>query len=199
MSVCTGAVPPGTIKRKSKKNSGAIPGHNDLVPTPPKVVKSISAGDLSPNTQPPELDVPEYTNQCIDNVVFIPNIEPTKPTDWEAEIEFMKSLHWEILQQKFLEGQVHRIADLPAGTLITVHSYRIDTNSKFGRYPIIRGTFGDETDAELSIPSRYIQRIEDRPLPFHAVYTGAYEYEGKTVQRIEFVNMKLLKRVMNNC
>ena len=112
------------------------------------------------------------------------------------ELRFLKSLPDTVLMKKFVEKRVHRVMDLPVGTFITVRSYRTETGGKYDPYPVVKADFSEEVGVELALPGRYLSNLETRAMPFHMVYAGTCESNGKTIQRVEFINMKTLSRAM---
>ena len=168
---------PSVMKRKSKK---IVTPTDALLESEPTAAKVVRSG-------------PEGITISISDVE-----EEFQVRDYQKERDFLKSLSTEILQQNFFEKSLYRLADLSVGTLITIKGIRIETGGKFGDYPVIKCDFNDMTDVELALPSRYNGKVEKRELPLYMVYAGTCDYQGKTLQRAEFINMKYLKRAMDN-
>ena len=168
---------PSVVKRKGKKNAAPTDVLLESEPTAAKVIRSSTDGVT---------------------IAFSDAEGEFQVRDYRKDMDFLKSLSVEILQQNYFENSLYRLADLPVGTLITIKDVRTETGGKFGNYPVIKCDFSDLTDVELALPSRYNGKVEKRELPFYMVYAGTCDYQGKTLQRAEFINMKYLKRAMDN-
>lgn len=181
-------VPSIILKRKSKKTSDSA---------------STSAKHAKRSTQTVTPDPSDTGIEGADNFEFS-SVEAAEAfftdtatvRDFKKELDFLKAQQTDILEQKFLERSVHRIADVAVGTIITVRGHRIETAGQYGDYPIIKGDFGEEVDAEVALPARYLKKFDGRALPFYMLYAGTCEYQGKTLQKVEFINMKTLNRAI---
>ena len=176
-------VPTTLLKRKPKKNT-------DSVSPAAKVLKSVDTMTSDSHKQMSEST--EFASPTAPKA-FLPETTTERAERYhQNDLTFLNSLQPEVLQQRFLEKNVHRIADVSVGTIITVRGHRIETTGKFGEYPVIKCDFEDQENVELALPARYKNKLEGRNLPFYMLYAGTSDYQGKTLQRVEFVNMKFL-------